>query len=272
MQAANLHDRTFRTGSRTYYSSSAFFPDEVRKDVSVLYGFVRVADNFVDSVPQDAAGFRSFCAAYREALAGASSGDLIIDSFVELMDRYELDPSWVEAFLSSMEMDLSKGSYDTLAETLEYIHGSAEVIGLFMAKILSLPSESYFAAQMLGRAMQYINFIRDIREDIDLGRRYLPLTGTALPSLSAEAAAADPWEFSRFIHREIELYRYWQSEAEKGYRYIPRRYLVPIKTAADMYGWTARQIERNPFVVFHRKVKPPKYRILLSALGNSVGI
>lgn len=272
MAPTKLHERTFKSGSRTYYSSSLFFPEEVRNDVYILYGFVRVADNFVDAVPQNAAGFGSFCEAYRTALAGAPSGDIIIDSFVDLMARRDLDPAWVEAFLRSMEMDLSRTSYDTLPQTLEYIYGSAEVIGLFMAKLLALPPKSYHAAQMLGRAMQYINFIRDVQEDIGLGRRYLPLTGTSLPALTAESAAADPWEFSRFIHRELALFRTWQSEAEQGYRYIPRRYLVPIKTAADMYVWTAGRIERNPFVIFDRKVKPAKYRILLAALGNSVGI
>ncbi|WP_455382023.1 phytoene/squalene synthase family protein [Salinispira pacifica] len=272
MGATKIHEQTFKAGSRTYYSSSVFFPEAVRTDVHILYGFVRVADNFVDAVPQDAAGFHDFCARYRRALSGSPTGDLIIDSFVDLLHRKNFDPQWVDAFLHSMELDLTKRTYDSLQETLEYIYGSAEVIGLFMARLLSLPEESHYAARMLGRSMQYINFIRDIREDITLGRRYLPLTGTALGSLDAASAAADPWEFSRFIRREVDLYRSWQREAEQGYRFIPRRYLVPIKTASDMYGWTARRIERNPFIVFEKKVKPARYRILLAALGNSVGI
>jgi len=61
----------------------------------------------------------------------------------------------------------------------------------------------------------------------------------------------------------------WQREAEGGYRFIPYRYLLPIKTAADMYIWTAKQIERNPMVVYERQVKPPKLRIVLQALYNS---
>jgi phytoene synthase len=73
-----------------------------------------------------------------------------------------------------MQMDIDKREYKTLDDTLEYIYGSAEVIGLFMAQIMGLPEEAHDFAKMQGRAMQFINFIRDIDEDITLGRRYFP--------------------------------------------------------------------------------------------------
>ncbi len=82
-----------------------------------------------------------------------------------------------------MEHDLSESSCETLEDVLTYIYGSAEVIGLFMARIMDLDEASFPYAAMLGRAMQYINFIRDIAEDNELGRRYLPLLDTSLVSL-----------------------------------------------------------------------------------------
>ncbi len=272
MTATKLHERTFRNGSKTYYSSSLFFPETVRSDVYILYGFVRVADDYVDAIPQDNDGFYAFCERYKGALRGKTSGDTIVDSFVDLVHRRRFALEWVDAFLHSMELDLYRKTCGSFTETLEYIYGSAEVVGLFMARLLGLPEESFPAARMLGRSMQYINFIRDIQEDIELGRRYLPLSETTLSALNKASAAADPWEFSRYIRSQLGLYRSWQRQAEEGYRYIPHRYLVPIKTAADMYNWTARQIDRNPFIVFERKVKPARYRIVLRALGNSVGI
>lgn len=271
MQIEQIHYDTFKSGSKTYFNSSRFFPKELRRDVFYLYGFVRKADNFVDEIPQDQDGFYRFCAAYRQALSdGAASGDPIIDRFVELSRRKGFDPAWSEAFLHSMEMDLFKKEYQSLNETLEYIYGSAEVIGLFMASIMGLPEESFYSARMLGRAMQYINFIRDIDEDVQLGRRYLPLTDTKLESLEYGYVKDHLAEFRRFHHLQIGLYMGWQREAEKGYRYIPYRYLLPIKTAADMYIWTARQIEKNPMMVYGRKVKPPKLRIMLQGLFNIV--
>jgi 15-cis-phytoene synthase len=263
-----LHRDTFRAGSRTYYNSSIFFPERVKEDVYLLYGFVRTADNYVDSVPQDGAGFRSFVERYRTAVAGTRSGDPIIDPFVELADRKGFDPKWTDAFLYSMELDLTKRIYRTLDETLEYIYGSAEVIGLYMAKILDLDERSYRFAELQGRAMQYINFIRDIDEDRRLGRVYLPLGDSGFEKLDRESALANPGRFESFVRKQIERYDGWQREAEAGYRYIPRRYRIPIRTASDMYNWTARTIDRDPFLVFDRQVKPGKARVVMTALAN----
>jgi phytoene synthase len=271
MRLHSLHRDTFESGSRTYFNSSLFFPAPVRRDVFALYGFVRVADNFVDRVPQDREGFQRFAAAYRQAAQGRPAGDPIIDSFVELGCRKGFDPAWTDAFLHSMGLDLGKVSYDTLEQTLEYIYGSAEVIGLFMARVLELPEASHPHARMLGRAMQYINFIRDLDEDRVLGRRYLPLDGTPLESLDPQTARRQPEAFRAFVRRHLELYRGWQAQAETGYRYIPRRCLVAVKTAADMYNWTARRIQRDPLVVFERKVKPSRGRILLQIAVNALG-
>ena len=268
-----LHRETFRSGSKTYYNSSLFFPQAVKNDIYVLYGFVRVADNHVDQLPQDVAGFRDFVARYHRALGSGNGAreivnDPIVDPFVELQDRYGFEQQWVDAFLHSMELDLTRRVCRTIDETLEYIYGSAEVIGLFMARILDLPEESYYPAMLQGRSMQYINFIRDLDEDRLLGRTYLPLADSGLSSLSLEEARTHPDAYAAFIRDQIHLYLQWQREAESSYHFIPRRYRIPIKTASDMYNWTARRIAKDPFVVFRRQVKPPKSRVLLTALAN----
>jgi phytoene synthase len=263
----------FKKGSKTYYNSTRFFPAAVREDVSKLYAFVRVVDDFVDCVPQRAKEFHEFKRTYLEARNGKKANDVVIDSFVELADRKGFRNEWVDAFLFSMESDLVKDSYETLEELNTYLYGSAEVIGLMMAKILDLPRESYGYARYLGKSMQLINFIRDIQEDIRLGRTYLPkseLKGLGLLTLSYEESASKPEEFKAFVRLQISRYREWQSIAEKGYAYIPRRYLVPIKIAAAMYKLTARRISRNPWIVYKRKVKPSKPRIVSSFVYNTM--
>lgn len=265
-----LRRKIFQQGSKTYFNTSLFFPKEVRDKVFTLYAFVRTADNFVDTIPQDAKGFYAFRDAYRKAQAGEPSRDPIIDSFVDLGRSCGFDPEWAEAFLRSMEADLTKKNYDTLEETLEYMYGSAEVIGLFMSRIMDLPPPAHTPARMLGRAMQYINFCRDLAEDKTLGRRYLPLEG-ANPQIVEEAyARSHPEEFNHFLRTHLERYRTWQAEAIAGYTYIPYRYRIPIRTAADMYFWTADQIEKTPIVVFERKVKPSRGRIILRLLWNAL--
>jgi phytoene synthase len=126
------------------------------------------------------------------------------------------------------------------------------------------------SARLLGRAMQYINFIRDIAEDNTFGRTYLPISETSMETLSEKEARANPEEFRRFIGAQIERYLTWQAEAEAGYPFIPRRYRVPIKTAGDMYKWTGQVIAADPFVVFDRKVKPNRARIVFTGLFNTL--
>lgn len=263
----------FKAGSTTYFNSSLFFRKDVMREVEILYGFVRVADNFVDAVPQDGAGFEAFVAAYRAALAGRPARNPVIDDYVALAARRGFDPAWTEAFLSAMEADLTKKVYADYDELLGYVYGSAEVIGLFMARILGLPAEAEPYARLLGRAMQIINFIRDVDEDRRLGRRYLPTAGSAFGAdwIPNEAdARAKPEAWRAFMRGHLERYRAWQGEAVKGYRYISRRSRAAIKTAGDMYDWTGSVIAADPLVVFGRKVKPSKGRIVRRALWNLI--
>ena len=263
----------FQQGSRTYFYSSLFFPTTVKKDVFELYGFVRKADNYVDKIPQNSDEFYKFKNKYYQAVAGKPSGDVVIDSFVKLQNKKQFQQEWVDAFLHSMEMDLTKKTYETLEETIDYIYGSAEVIGLMMSAILGLPKESHIYARYLGRAMQYINFIRDIAEDNTLHRVYLPtkeLNNYGLDNLEYKYILNHPEEYIHFIRHQIRRYCEWQEFAEQGYRYIPKRYLISVKTAAEMYHWTAEQIYKNPLVVYQWKVKPLISQIITTTLINLI--
>ena len=264
-------DRIFRSGSTTYYFSSIFFPKKTKEDVFKLYAFVRTADNFVDGVPQDKEGFCAFKREYERAASGGDSKDNIIAGFAGLTKEKGFDPSWTAAFLSSMESDLCKTSYYSIKELENYIYGSAEVIGLMMARIMELPKEADRCARQLGRAMQLINFIRDIKEDLALGRTYLPqdeIKSFGLSSIDLCSASASKRSFENLIAFQLSRYRKWRDEAAAGFKFLPKRYLVPVKTASDMYDWTAEQIRKDPFTVFRKKVKPARTKILFYALKN----
>ena len=210
----------------------------------------------MDTLPQDKEGFYLFCDRYHQATEGTPSGDIVIDSVIDLKERKSFQDDWITSFLSSMENDLIKKTYVTLDEVKRYMYGSAEVIGLFMAKIIGLPTESYRYARLLARAMQYINFIRDIKEDIALGRTYLAqelMELGGLENLTYDHVRSHPEPYSQFIRGEIKRYCHWQQEAEHRYRSIPKRHLIPIKTSAEMYKWTAHQIFKDPFIVYEKK-------------------
>jgi phytoene synthase len=263
----------FQKGSKTYFYSSLFFPTKIKQDVFELYAFVRKADNFVDSIPQDYYGFYEFKKMYYQSLYEEKSGDIVIDSFVNLVKKKGFHYEWIDAFLNAMESDLKNKKYITLDDTIHYMYGSAEVIGLMMAKIMNLPEESYLYARYLGRAMQYINFIRDIAEDLELGRIYFPTSDFnkhGLISLEYNDIINNPDTFQNFIHEQIDRYCQWQHIAEQGYKFIPKRYLISVKTASEMYYWTAEQIYKNPFIVYEWKVKPLISHILTTTLKNII--
>jgi phytoene synthase len=268
-----LQKQIFAEGSRTYYYSSVFFPSKERYDVFALYSFVRLADDYVDKVPADKDGFNNFCEDFYHAyshsspLPNDSTPRKIINAFVRLSREKDFPLSWIRAFLDAMAADLTKSHYATLDETMRYMYGSAEVVGLMMAKILNLPSVSYPYAQALGRSMQYINFIRDISEDLNLGRYYFPATDLKthnLHSLTEKEAKEKSKNFHEFINAQVNRYLEWSKEAALGFKYIPYRFRIPIKVATSMYHWTALKIAKDPLVVFARKVKPNRMRILLS--------
>lgn len=263
----------FKRGSKTYFYSSLFYPKKVRKDVFTLYSFLRKADDYVDAIPQQKEGFYRFKDIYVDAIEGNKTGDVVMDSFAELSRRKNFDSSWGTAFLNSMEMDLYKSTYEDLDELSTYLYGSSEVVGLFMARILDLPKESMDAARHLGKSMQYLNFIRDIAEDIELRRVYFPqqdLREFKIHRLDENYVRSNPEGFKQFIRKQLGVYYSWQEEAEEGFKYIPFRCLISIKTASDMYKWTGKKIEKNPFIVYERKVKPSIPIILSNIFYNSL--
>ena len=272
----------FSQGSRTYYFSSLFFPEPYKSDVFTLYAFVRTADDFVDATPQDGAGFTAFETQVWQAFAGtrllesSTEHTAIILDFVAMVERVGIPHDLIRSFLAAMRLDLYKKQYDTIEETIHYMYGSAEVIGLMLMRIFKLEPDSEQDARLLGRAMQYINMIRDVAEDIELGRQYLPIDEyaqyglrTDVP-LSKEVALDCPSAFSRYMRAQLQRQMGWMALARKSFRYLPRSLRIPVSTASQMYDWTAAQIMADPLIVWQKQIKPTATRVLITGLRTSL--
>lgn len=260
----------FKKASTTYYYSSMFFTSEVKESVFTLYAFVRYADDLIDTIPPKKKEFAKLRKDIKIALTGTRVNIAIIDDFAELARVKNFNPAWIFAFLDSMESDLTVKKYNTYKDLQKYMYGSAEVIGLFMSKIFNTPEVAYTYAKAQGEAMQLINILRDVDEDYKLGRQYMPIEdlktyGTHIPPKPHEEA-----NFCKLMRFEIDRYRAIQKVADKGHAYINRRFRIMVKTSAQMYLWTARQIEKDPLIVFKRKVKPPKWYVILILLKNAL--
>lgn len=270
----------FRNGSTTFFTATLFFPAVQKKAVFDLYAFVRVFDDFVDCVPAQKTEYFNLKAEYSAVLNGANPASSVseknsevVRNFVELQKEFYFKQEWIESFFESMETDLTKTSYLTLQETEHYIYGSAEVIGLMMAKVMKLDEASFPAAQALGKAFQYMNMIRDISDDIALGRTYLPESEYkkfGLGQVTKSEAQAKPELFNKFILAQIKIYEQWREQAKSGFHYIPSRYLIPIKIALNLFDDTIEKISQNPQIIFEKKVKPSKVKIATTAIKQLI--
>jgi phytoene synthase len=291
----------FKNASTTYFYSSLFFPKDAWENVSTIYAYVRTADDFVDKYPQDLDGFIEFiqetkqiCFAYNIAISKTGSittairvvervvdeneYSYIIQPFVRLLFQYHIPLRWVTSFLSAMASDVAIRNqwirYKTRKELENYVYGSAEVIGLMMCKILGIHSSAHYASQKQGSAMQHINFIRDIAEDCTLKRVYFP--SKSLEKFGVKTLCKKPETeqeinaFNSFLKQEILLFTKAQTEAETSYSSIPYRYRVPIATAASLYMWTASVIEKDPMLIYKRKVKPTRLRVFITLIRIAV--
>lgn len=247
-----------------------FFTPKVKEAVFTLYAYVRYADDLIDTIPPKILEFKKFREDTKKAFEGKNVGNPIIDDFAELAREKGFDPDWTWAFLDSMESDLVTKKYDTYKDLQVYMYGSAEVIGLYMSKIFDLPEVAYPHARAQGEAMQFINFIRDINEDYELGRQYIPTGDLKKFNTHIPPKPDEVENFCKLVRYEIKRYKKIQAEADKGHQYINRRFRIMVKTSAGMYGWTARQIEKNPMIVFEKKVKPNKWYVIISALKYAI--
>lgn len=277
MRAADeqVLDDVFRRGSTTFYFASRFFPAQIRRDVAGLYALVRTADDCVDELPADPKRLAALEAA-------CSSGELdvlspndraIVSAFRDVSARHAFEPAWIAAFFSSMRADLSPKTYETLDDTLAYTYGSAEVIGLMMARVMGAPAQLHDQAALLGRAFQYINMVRDIGADQDLGRTYIPrdhYLAAGLDSLSEASARANPEGFASLVRAELDTYRAWSSGAMPAIAGLPFACRPAVRAAAAGYARTADALAADPMLVYRRVYKPSRITLAWDTLLSTI--
>lgn len=260
----------FQSGSTTYFTASLFFPEPIKSRVFTLYAFVRTADNFVDQVPQDSQGFYDFWTDYTLARGGESVNNEVVSGFVQLQHEVGIRDEWVDAFFLAMEADLYKQTYRTIDELELYMYGSAEVIGLMLVQCMRLDASSHQAARMLGRAMQYANFLRDVAEDRQFGRQYIPSQVLEEFALSELSPDSDHQQLAGLYDQEIARYHRWNELARAGFCYLPLAVRIPVRAASEMYSWTLSQIAKDPQIVWQRKVKPSKRQVVRQVLKVAI--
>ncbi|MBA4154038.1 phytoene/squalene synthase family protein [Flavobacterium sp.] len=170
--------------STSFSSAVKMLAPSIREDIYNIYGFVRFADEIVDTFHEydKELLFELFEHDLEKALQNKISLNPILNSFQHTVNRYEIPKDLIDAFMKSMKQDLYKKEYQTTAEYQEYIYGSADVVGLMCLKVFVKGNEALYeelkhSAMRLGSAFQKVNFLRDLKADFeDLNRTYFPNT------------------------------------------------------------------------------------------------
>jgi phytoene synthase len=257
--------RLNRRAGTTYYAATWLLPAAKRRHVHALYGFCRHADDIVDDVT--AAGVeqrRAILAAYADRffadLHAGDSDDVILKAVVHTALTYGIGAAAFRRFLRSMEMDLSVSSYRTFDDLMGYMDGSAAVIGEMMIPILAgAPDDELVAAgRDLGVAFQLTNFLRDVGEDLNRGRVYLPGDEVerfgARPSLEGRAVTPEWVALMRF---QVERARHYYKAAAAGIDRLGPREARCVGAAHDLYGRILEGIEGAGYDVFSARVRIP---------------
>ncbi|TDD84010.1 phytoene/squalene synthase family protein [Saccharopolyspora karakumensis] len=253
---------------RTYFLATRLLTPAQRPAVHALYGFARWADDIVDEPREHERPER--CAERLnglgdELLSGLESGscsDPLLAAVVDTAVRHGLSSELFEDFLRSMRMDLSVRDYPNRAALGTYVRGSAEVIGLQVLPVLGavVPlDEAAPHAAALGRAFQLTNFLRDVAEDLERGRVYLPADELAAHGVDRDLLhwchrnrRTDPRVRAALVEQHAhtrEIYRF----AEVGIRMLDPVSRPCVETAHALYSRILDRIEADDFAVFTRR-------------------
>ena len=251
----------------TYYWSTYALPRIKRHHVHALYAFCRYADDIVDdlgSVPMDVREkeLTSFGERFFADLDAGASDDPVLKAVVHTVRSFGIDRECFARFLRSMAMDLTIASYETYEDLAGYMDGSAAVIGEMMLPILEpLSPEALAPARALGDAFQLTNFLRDIDEDLDRGRTYVPQEDIrrfdAHEAFAARRATPAFVDLMRFeIDRTRDLYR----TADRGIELLPPSSARCIRAARVLYSRILDVIEANDHDVFSTRARVPTWQ------------
>ncbi len=245
-----------QTYSTSFSMATKMLANSIRQDIYNIYGFVRLADEIVDSFHDydKEALFIQFEADLESALNNKISLNPILNSFQQTYHTYSIDKDMVDAFMNSMRQDLYKTVYHTDEEYKNYIHGSADVVGLMCLKVfVNGNHEKYEAlketAMALGSAFQKVNFLRDLKADHDeLNRTYFPNTDlNNLDEVSKKAIIDD-------IENDF-------SEGLKGIKQLPLEAKFGVFMAYRYYNQLLVKLKTTPALeIKSTRIRVPDYK------------
>lgn len=242
--------------STSFSMATKMLADSIRQDIYNIYGFVRFADEIVDTFHNydKEKLFRNFEKELENALTDKISLNPILNAFQETYHKYNIDKQLVDAFMNSMRLDLYKKDYLTEEEYKNYIYGSADVVGLMCLKVFVKGDNTKYeelkdSAMSLGSAFQKVNFLRDLKADFeDLSRTYFPNTDlNHLDEVSKQAIISD-------IESDF-------SKGLQGIKRLPLEARFGVFMAYRYYNKLLQKLKNTPALeIKSARIRVPNYK------------
>jgi 15-cis-phytoene synthase len=267
---------------KTYFLATLLLPPAKRPHVHALYGFARYADDIVDDLAADdrAVRFGRWSGSVLDALEQGRSTDPVCRALLHTIETWQLPHSYFADFLHSMQTDLVVSRYPSYPDLAGYMWGSAAVIGLQMLPILGQAGPQVTQPELrrraidLGMAFQLTNFIRDVGEDLDRGRIYLPMESlhrfgvqpAQLRAARANGRVDEP--IRRLIRFEVERAQRLYQSAEPGIDLVHPTSRDCLRTAFTLYRGILRRVEQADYEIFAGRASVPlRRRARVAGLG-----
>ena len=242
--------------SKSFYFASALLPEEKRSAVRALYAFCRIVDDIVDESTDVERGKQLNYWRGMVETASFSEDDLVATAWADTITRYHIPRHYALQLIDGVARDLTQSRYQTFEELTTYCYGVASTVGLMSMYIIGFHSnEAVPYAIKLGVALQMTNILRDVREDFQTGRLYLPREEMAFYGVReqdiAEGRVTDKWR--QFMKFQIDRTRQLYEASWAGVKMLEREGQLAIGAASVFYQGILDEIEKNDYDVFTRR-------------------
>jgi phytoene synthase len=272
--------RVLAAKSKSFALAGRVLGGEVRDRAAVVYAFCRRADDAIDLAPagQHAEAIARLRSELDDVYAARRAGDPVLDAFGEVARACRIPREYPAELIAGLEMDAESTRYGTLAELGLYCYRVAGTVGLMMCHVLGLRHDRALPrAVHLGVAMQLTNICRDVAEDWQLGRLYLPAdmlgeegAGDLAGALGGPFPAAARGPLTRVVKRLLAEADCFYASADRGMFDLPARAALAIRIARLVYSAIGDQLAAQGYdPLAGRAVVPARKKLVLAALATA---
>ncbi len=257
-------------GSKSFYFATRFFPPDLARSAHAVYWFCRYTDDLADECQTPEQGRRdieNWAELLDDSYRSGASSHPVLGAFLDTVRRHEIPIEYAHELIEGMRMDLTKTRFEDFAELRLFCYRVASVVGLMMCWVIGFENKqdrdrALPHAVDLGIAMQLTNILRDIGEDLQRGRIYLPLRELADFGYSERDFLKHRRNqaFCELMNFQVNRAREYYERGNRGIRMLNRRGRFSVKVASDVYREILARVQSSDYDVFDRRAVVPSGR------------